>query len=204
MRRWNMPGNSASHRAAITATRRAVHRPLRSLGLEFFAGNDLHRRSRSVMAGQPAWRRRGVSRRITERATQHRLDLLRRDGAWPQERRLVRGEIDNRRLQPDFARPTLQHEFHAVAKFLVNVLARRGADAAKAIRRGRSQSAAERFQHLLGDGMRRTRRPIVGSPPVTACAALSLRLRISVSGPGQNASANRAAPLGISIAQSRI
>ena len=62
-------------------------------------------------------------------------------------------------------------------------------------------AAANARSNACATGCDGTRRPTLSCPPVTTSAARAVRGRISVSGPGQNASARRCAPAGTARAQ---
>ena len=127
-------------------------------------------------------------------------------GALVQPRQVQDGGFD-----AHFGRPAFQHR-HAgrdlVGEFRAHVLGQRRRDLPELIGRRRRHPAlpfdlpaAKAASKAWATGCEGQRRPMLSCPPLTVSAMCGARLRISVSGPGQNASISSRASAGTCAAQ---
>ena len=105
------------------------------------------------MAGQPAGRALGVGLRLGQRAD-HRLDLLARDRARPQQPRPVE-QRDHRRFQADLTGAAVERGGRLVARLFHGVGVVGGAGPSRAVGRGRHHRPAEPRQQRAGQRMDR-------------------------------------------------
>ena len=153
-------GSLAPHHAARTtgggrraSTAVASARPGTASAVRiFFESEHLKRRARSVVGRQGTRdaRRVHIGRRccatLLRPAPDHRRDVVRGDGARPEDDRRVAREVEDRRFDSDVAGAAIENHAHLPAQFLAHMLGGGRADAPEAICRRRGDARTERPQ----------------------------------------------------------